>query len=77
MQMILNNIPKKQVPHLKALFNSLSFIAPGDVITRRSEKEIFLDELEESARQVKAYMRGEIELRSAQDLINEMRAGDK
>jgi hypothetical protein len=72
MQMILNNIPKKQVPHLKALFNSLSFIAPGDVITRRSEKEIRLEELEESAREVVAHIRGEINLRSTKELLDEL-----
>jgi hypothetical protein len=60
------------VPHLKALFNSLSFINPGDVVTRRSENDVFLDELEESIRQAKAYMRGEIELRPVSELLNEV-----
>jgi hypothetical protein len=72
MQMILNNIPKKQVPHLKALFNNLSFINPGDIVTRQSEKERHLDRLEESMRDAYKYIRGEIELRPVSELFDEL-----
>jgi len=69
--MTLSNIPKKQVPHLLALFNNLSFIGP-DSVSVYDEKQEYLDGLRESVRDVKAHMRGEIKLRSAQELLDEL-----
>ncbi|MDR0305175.1 MAG: hypothetical protein LBH98_10500 [Chitinispirillales bacterium] len=70
-QITLNNIPNRQVPLLTALFKNLSFISP-DSISVHDEKAIFLDELEESVQQVKAHMKGEIKLKSAWDLLDEL-----
>jgi len=69
MQVILNNIPKRQVPHLMALFNNLSFIGLNSVSVY-DEKAIFLDELEESARQARAHIRGEMKMKSAWDILD-------
>jgi hypothetical protein len=71
MRVILNDVPKRQVPHLMALFNNLSFIKPNSVSVD-DEKTIFLSELEESARQVKAHIKGEIKLKSAWDILDEL-----
>jgi len=71
MTMMLNNIPKKQVPHLLALFNNLSFVGPNSVSVY-DEKDEFLSGFEESINEANAYMRGEIKLRSAWDVLDEL-----
>jgi len=70
MTMTLNNIPKKQVPHLLALFNNLSYITPGAVEVT-DEAEVFYANFKESIQEFNAYVRGEIKLRSVEDILND------
>jgi len=71
MTMTINNIPKKQVPHLLALFNNLSFVGP-DSVEILDDATAFRLNIRKSVMEMKAYMRGEIELRSTRELLNEL-----
>jgi len=71
MTMTINNIPKKQVPHLLALFNNLSFVGP-DSVEILDDAEIFRQNIREAVREVNAHIRGEITLRSVQELLDEI-----
>jgi len=63
------NIPKNKVSFMTTMFSNLPFVGLNAVY---DENEVFLDELEESARQAKAYMRGEINLRPVSELLDEL-----
>jgi hypothetical protein len=64
------NVPKSKVPFMKTMFSNLSFVEP-DSVSVYDEMEEFRYGIRKAVREVKAYMRGEIELRSTKELIDE------
>lgn len=65
------SVPKNKVRFMKMMFNNLPFVEP-DSVSVYSKKELFLRGFEESIEEANAYMRGEVKLRSAWDVLDEL-----
>lgn len=67
---ILVEIPDKQAPFGMAVLRSLSFVRKASPISTKVLK--LWDNLNESAEEIRLHKQGKIQLKSVQDLIDEL-----
>jgi hypothetical protein len=69
---ILVKIPDHQVSFFIALLQRLQFAEVEHVNGQKISKEIFLSQFEESVREANLHLQGKTQLRSLQEVLNEL-----
>ena len=72
MKQVTLNIPNNKYPFFLELIKSLGFVKVLDEQKLYDEKQIFVDEVNESLAQVEKHLGGKIKLKSADELLDEL-----
>jgi hypothetical protein len=72
MKQVVLNIPDKKYPFFMELVKSLGFVkVPGEVKLSKNQQE-FVDGTKNSLEQVEQHLKGEVKLKTADQLYNEL-----
>lgn len=69
---VLVKIPDHQLPFFIALLERLQFAEVEKVNGQQISKEVFLHQFEEAVREVKLHLEGKVQLRSLNEVLNEL-----
>jgi hypothetical protein len=72
MKQVTLNIPEKKYLFFMELIKSLGFVKIQSEQKLYKENQLFVDEVQESLNQVEKHLEGKIELKSADQLLNEL-----
>jgi hypothetical protein len=66
------NIPDEKMQFMLDMFDNLSFISRDSIAISNGENNNFLSDLEKSVKEVNAHIKGDIKLKSAWELADEL-----
>jgi hypothetical protein len=72
MKQVTLNIPENKYLFFMELIKSLGFVKIQSEQKLYKENQLFVDEVQESLNQVEKHLEGKIELKSADQLLNEL-----
>lgn len=72
MKQVILNIPDKKYVFFMELIKNLGFVKIQSEQKLYKENQMFVDEVQESLDQVEKHLKGKIELKSADQLLNEL-----
>lgn len=72
MKQVVLNIPDNKYPFFMALIKNLGFVKIADEVDLTKKQQAFVEGTKNSLEQVEQHLKGEIKLKSAEQLFNEL-----